>query len=692
MDDQDVQGGAIWRGTWLSLLSFISFWCQSVVTEERLIPALNVISDYYKIPDDIAGATLMASGASSPELLCTLVSLFITHSSLGLGTIVGSEIFNLFIISAGSVYASEVRGVPHEKYGRRYLVLDKVMVVREVIFYGLSIGLLYFALSTSAVVLVQDEENGGEEVEEDRIFVSFWRACVVFGEYILYVLVCAHMPKILVFLRIVQSRLGLDRQVNNGEVDTKVQTPEGHGEGVVENLGSSIHYRSFDDQELHQLPYIYNITTEPDEHHSSMKGSHSGDDFEIHVGVGSSSSKAMAKDDNHVHIMLRTDPKKQNIVSKAILKSFKLIKPNHLLCRDEYPAEINEVFELKNNNDGTNQIGCFLWQRSIFYSKAYFGTHAFHLRWFTITPRRIFSSLDRQQPTKHQIIYPLFDEIHVDVNKLIINIVHPIKGKRDFTLMAPSKAIFDAVLHAFQVYIETNQDLRSQSVLEFEELDEMDPAISSKTRDNDADEHVTLIERPANANVVETILWASLLPLRYAMHYTLPDVRHLDRHGDPTKSVGYAYMSTTMCLVWLIIGSYTMVASLENLAEVMGISNAVMGVTLSAAGTSLPAYIASRIAAEKGFGNQAIANVLGSNTFNIAIGLGLPWAMYIAATGFEPYHDLENDGIEESMLILAGTLILFVALLISTDFTLLKWHADLFIMLYVLYIVYSVWP
>lgn len=529
----------------------------------------------------------MASGASSPELLCTLVSLFITHSSLGLGTIVGSEIFNLFIISAGSVYASEVRGVPHEKYGRRYLVLDKVMVVREVIFYGLSIGLLYFALSTSAVVLVQDEENEGEEVEEDRIFVSFWRACVVFGEYILYVLVCAHMPKILVFLRIVQSRLGLDRQVNNAEVDTKVQTPEGQGEGVGENWGSSIHYRvsalesypmpslhlsvihfqflptvfsvtinhqSFDDQELHQLPYIYNITTEPDEHHSSMKGSHSGDDFEIHVGVGSSSSKAMAKDDNHVHIMLRTDPKKQNIVSKAILKSFKLIKPNHLLCRDEYPAEINEVFELKNNNDGTNQIGCFLWQRSIFYSKAYFGTHAFHLRWFTITPRRIFSSLDRQQPTKHQIIYPLFDEIHVDVNKLIINIVHPIKGKRDFTLMAPSKAIFDAVLHAFQVYIETNQDLRSQSVLEFEELDEMDPAISSKTRDNDADEHVTLIERPANANVVETILWASLLPLRYAMHYTLPDVRHLDRHGDPTKSVGYAYMSTTMCLVWLIIG------------------------------------------------------------------------------------------------------------------------------------------
>lgn len=46
-------------------------------------------ADHHGIPDDIADATLMAAGASSPELLCTLVSLFVTHSSLGLGNIVG---------------------------------------------------------------------------------------------------------------------------------------------------------------------------------------------------------------------------------------------------------------------------------------------------------------------------------------------------------------------------------------------------------------------------------------------------------------------------------------------------------------------------------------------------------------------------------------------------------------------------
>jgi Ca2+/Na+ antiporter len=133
-----------------------------------------------------------------------------------------------------------------------------------------------------------------------------------------------------------------------------------------------------------------------------------------------------------------------------------------------------------------------------------------------------------------------------------------------------------------------------------------------------------------------------------------------------------------------------MVTSLESLADQIGISNEVMGVTLSAAGTSMPAYIASRIAAERGFGNQAVANVFGSNTFNIAIGLGLPWAIYIAANGFEPYQDLANEGILESMLILAVTLVMFVVLMVSSGFVLQKWHADMFVLLYVVYILYAI--
>ena len=42
---------------------------------------------------DIAGATLMAAGASSPELFSSIVALFVTHSALGLGTVCGGELW-----------------------------------------------------------------------------------------------------------------------------------------------------------------------------------------------------------------------------------------------------------------------------------------------------------------------------------------------------------------------------------------------------------------------------------------------------------------------------------------------------------------------------------------------------------------------------------------------------------------------
>jgi len=91
----------------LFLVSAVSFWLQAVITEERFVPALNVISKRLKISDDVAGATLMAAGASSPELMAALLSIFITHSALGMGTIVGSEIFNQLVISAGAILAGK---------------------------------------------------------------------------------------------------------------------------------------------------------------------------------------------------------------------------------------------------------------------------------------------------------------------------------------------------------------------------------------------------------------------------------------------------------------------------------------------------------------------------------------------------------------------------------------------------------
>jgi Ca2+/Na+ antiporter len=580
--ESNINAHAIYYPFALVIVSVVSFWVQSVVTEERLVPALNVISEYFKIPDDIAGATLMAAGASSPELLCTIISLFVTHSSLGLGTIVGSEIFNQLIICAGSVYSSKAHSNDENvsKYGERFLVLDKTMVIREVGFYALSIGLLYVALSE----VVWDKYD-----EIERINVSLWKACLLFGGYVLYVLVCVYMEQITRFIGFV---LAWEDEPSKNEREIEVVPQEvtisaswyniyGHSNDTsLRSLESAmsmdcVHCKNFHEEDLHQLPFIYNLTSEPAENLEATGAAT--------IQGNASRDSSFGKDDDAIIITQSTDSSdevgnKKKGIRGFLTKSFKLL----LLPKcganygANYPVQVNDVLELT-NDDNTCEMRCHLWERSYFYSKARARRHAFHLRWFTITPQRISSVPDRNAPTKHVIVYPLFDEIHVDVKRLIIQLVNPVKGKRNFVLIAPSRAIFDAVLLAFDKYVTATSSLRDMGVTELD--DERGDLHKLSKRDKNADPHIELIECPKNASLLGIFLFGMLFPLRLIMHYTLPDVRHLDHHGIPTASIWVAYVSTITSLIWLLAGSYVMVVSLETLADVIGIPDAVMGVS-----------------------------------------------------------------------------------------------------------------
>ena len=63
------------------------------------MPSLEEISDRLNLTEDVAGATFMAAGSSAPELFTSLSGVFV-KSDVGIGTIVGSAIFNLLIIIA----------------------------------------------------------------------------------------------------------------------------------------------------------------------------------------------------------------------------------------------------------------------------------------------------------------------------------------------------------------------------------------------------------------------------------------------------------------------------------------------------------------------------------------------------------------------------------------------------------------
>ena len=60
-----------------------------------------------KITPDVAGATFMAAGGSAPELFTSIIGVFIAKSDVGIGTIVGSAVFNILFVIAACAFAAK---------------------------------------------------------------------------------------------------------------------------------------------------------------------------------------------------------------------------------------------------------------------------------------------------------------------------------------------------------------------------------------------------------------------------------------------------------------------------------------------------------------------------------------------------------------------------------------------------------
>lgn len=107
-------------------------------------------------------------------------------------------------------------------------------------------------------------------------------------------------------------------------------------------------------------------------------------------------------------------------------------------------------------------------------------------------------------------------------------------------------------------------------------------------------------------------------------------------------------------LVLLIISSRILVWGAVTIAESLGISDLIIGLTIVALGTSLPELAASVIAARKGEHDIAIGNVVGSNMFNLLAVIGI-------AGVINPMTDIAAEVMSRDWPVMMGlTLALFV--------------------------------
>jgi hypothetical protein len=92
---RELQDGAVIIHFCLSIYLFAAL---AIVCDDYFVPALERVSEELQLSEDVAGATFMAAGSSAPELFTSVIGVFIAKSDIGIGTIVGSAVFNILII------------------------------------------------------------------------------------------------------------------------------------------------------------------------------------------------------------------------------------------------------------------------------------------------------------------------------------------------------------------------------------------------------------------------------------------------------------------------------------------------------------------------------------------------------------------------------------------------------------------
>lgn len=189
--------------------------------------------------------------------------------------------------------------------------------------------------------------------------------------------------------------------------------------------------------------------------------------------------------------------------------------------------------------------------------------------------------------------------------------------------------------------------------------------------------------------------WEALVFLGLIVVYTVVNIRLARRTNDPavaaefaagapppTGSTGRDVGLIVAGLATLIFGSRWFVSGAIDLARLLGWSEAVIGLTIVAAGTSLPELASSLIAAWRKQPDIAIGNVVGSNIYNILATLGASGALAapLAASGVR----LEDTAAMIGFAVVMGVIA-------WTGQTLRRWEGALLLALYGLYL-WRLWP
>ncbi|XP_029944708.1 sodium/potassium/calcium exchanger 1-like [Salarias fasciatus] len=614
----------------------------AIVCDEFFVPALEVITNKLEISDDVAGATFMAAGGSAPELFTSLIGVFISHSNVGIGTIVGSAVFNiLFVIGMCAIFSREM------------LHLTWWPLFRDVTFYILDLIMLIIFFLDNVIL--------------------WWESVMLVLGYVSYVGFMKFNSQI---EQVVKTQINKHMSIvkvwtaEEPEKDSEAPPPPPPPPPPAAAPASSAAPAAPPPKpeekpkpEASQPPGTPQRGKAPDPEDKSRLRVRPV----LQRGGSSASLHNTSLRSTIFQLMIHTlDPLGEEA---ALRENIKTPGPRKARRETSFNGDVrgegllqrkakNKVKPLNEPVTGAQQ------GKSLHHSAEDADNKPKSEQPPSAAAASSGGPAGGAAPEPSTSQPPNTEET-------------PQKTSEQ---PEESKAAADGASEGSGGSSDGEGSEEESSDSGGSDDDEEDDAENKEEEEKEEEEEENeplSLEWPETRRKQATYLF--LLPIVFPLWLTLPDVRNL-------ASRRYFAVTFVGSILWIGVFSYLMVWWAHQVGETVGISEEIMGLTILAAGTSIPDLITSVIVARKGLGDMAVSSSVGSNIFDITVGLPVPWLMYML------FHNGEPVAVSSNGLFCAIVLLFLMLLFVIISIAACRWKMSrmLGLTMFVLYFVFLV--
>ncbi|KAM9586404.1 sodium/potassium/calcium exchanger 1 [Trichechus inunguis] len=554
----------------------------AIVCDEYFVPALGVITDKLQISEDVAGATFMAAGGSAPELFTSLIGVFISHSNVGIGTIVGSAVFNiLFVIGTCALFSREI------------LRLTWWPLFRDISFYILDLMMLILFFLDS--------------------FIAWWESLLLLLAYALYVFTMKWNKQLELWVKEQLSRRPMVKVMALGDLSKP------GSEAIAMDEPQDV-------KKLKLPSVLTRGSSSASLHNSTIRTTI----YQLMIHSLDPLGEARPSKDKEEESLNQEARAKPQI--KAESKSEEE-EPAELPAGTHTPAPAPDVSGDPEDNPDSQE-------RDVAEAKS--------------TGER--TGGEGEAAGEGETGEPSGGETQLESGT---------EAER------PADRGSDGEIQARKGDGGASEGQESSAGTEGDEMgadgDEGGNRDEEEEEEDEEEEEAEENEAPLSLEWPETrqkqAIYLFLLPIVVPLWLTVPDVRRLE-------SRQFFVLAFLGSITWIAVFSYLVVWWAHQVGETIGISEEIMGLTILAAGTSIPDLITSVIVARKGLGDMAVSSSVGSNIFDITVGLPVPWLLFSLINGLLPVPVSSNG------LFCAIVLLFFMLLFVISSIASCKWRMN----------------